>query len=265
MDKFEEQLMRYENGQMNPAEAAEFETLLAQIDTDLENSDWREICENLRIYRNAAPSEELLKSFQSAMAMEFPANRTFSLQATLRGIWERVFIAPTPAFRLAEFAVVLLIGIFAGQWLLSPQPVFTPSPEAVYAPSFQLRDVSSKEWQDLKMFLLDSEMLLLEIDNIADNETPDSEFLDMNAQTSKRLMRQMPMAEQVSVRMNDLLLVRYLSRLEMLLYEISNIEPDEADTALQMLKSMIRDSDLLIEARQLQIALRQNSAEVQSL
>jgi hypothetical protein len=178
--------------------------------------------------------------------------------------WGQVFAA-RPVLRYWQLAAVLLLGLFIGRWMWQPGTVTQEAAIISPQPLLQIHDINSKDWQNLQKFLMNSEMVLLEIDNMPEGVSNDSEMLNQQVDMSKTLLTMIPVAEQIGVQMNDIKFVRFLGRLEMLLYEVANLSQTDYATEINMIQSILRDSGLLFECRQLQLAIKQKPKGIEVL
>ena len=260
---FETLMRRYEAGEMSPEEQQQFEETLRLIETSDFGEDFSPIVARLKQHRFAEPPSHVMQAYRSNLADIFPVtDKPAGTGRTIR--WGQVF-SEKPVWRYLQFAAVLLLGIFLGRWMLQPGTNTSEAAMIMPQPLLQIHDISSKDWQNLQQFLLESEMVLLEIDNMPEAVTHDSDLVKQQIQTSKSLLAMIPVAEQIGVQMNDIKFVRFLGRLEMLLYEVANLSEEDTASELNLIQSIIRDSGLLFECRQLQLAIKQKPEGIEVL
>jgi hypothetical protein len=261
---FEAQMRRYEAGEMSAEEKRQFEETLRIIETSDFGEDYAPIVAQLKQHRFAGPPQHVMQAYRSQLADIFPVEDKPAATAGRTIKWGQVF-SGKPVWRYLQFAAVLLLGIFLGRWMLQPGSTTTEAAMMMPQPLLQIHDISSKDWQNLQKFLLESEMVLLEIDNMPEKITYDTDLVNQQIQTSKSLLAMIPIAEQIGVQMNDIKFVRFLGRLEMLLYEVANLSEKDTASELNLIQSIIRDSGLLFECRQLRLAIKQKPEGIEVL
>ena len=108
--------------------------------------------------------------------------------------------------------------------------------------------------------MLESEMLLLEVDNMKLDGVSRESDLSLSQTMARRLLRQILPMQQVAVDLNDLPTVRFLSRWEMALFEIANLQPTDLEITLPMVQTMIQETGLVVELMSLQNLFDQPSS-----
>lgn len=190
------------------------------------------------------PTAELLKEYRSMLSAQFkPAapNKRNAVE-TLR----HLISGKTISWRVVQVACLLLVGLLLGRLIYNPS-----KSERV---SIEQRPVQhSEELRFISDFLVESEMLLLEIVNrdLAKlDQYPDDFVLDSN--TAQQLLMQTFVLHQHALQLQINGLPELLTQMELILYELANTETREDRTQLtQELKKVITSNRLLDVSREL--------------
>lgn len=193
------------------------------------------------------PDRELLKSYRADLLKLFgPEQRQYEWVQQLGDWWERIF-RPRPLFyRLAGAAVLILVGVFVGRiYYSNPESEMTPpQPTTAVAANVIDRDF-------LNNYLTESEILLLGIENNRLDELH-PEDVQINRQIARKLLIQTSHIQQVSNGFKDEEILDYLTRLELLLLELSNAEEDDIIDAFSEVRRIVVESDLLQSVKTIQ-------------
>lgn len=152
--------------------------------------------------------------------------------------------------RLAGIAVLLLVGLFIG-WLLFGTGQ-EPPPPGVYEPGWYNRSISGQDLDYMNYYFLASEMVLLEIKN-SDGTEQDS-FIDNS--TAQKLLMKTFIVHELALQLNDPGMLRFLGQMELILYELSNVEPGEMLQTMESIRVIIDEAHMLDEIRGLQKILK---------
>ena len=97
-----------------------------------------------------------------------------------------------------------------------------------------------------------AELLLLEIKNI-DIRTPlNRADVEFNKDIAQKLLIKTFIIHEIALRQNDPKILRFLSKMELLLYEVSNVPAEELSQSIDAFNIIIDDSRLLDDARNFQ-------------
>ncbi len=262
--EFQEKLPRYQNGGMSAEEAAAFEKALQTWEEELRDSGLEQ---TLRRRRRPDPPPALLHAYHQALQAKFPPPRTVPTPAGIIGtVWDFLFARRGAGVRLAEALVILVMGIWIGRSFFMPAEHRPQTAEPVpVAPQFYLRGITQEELQKMDAFFVDSEMLLLQIANLSTAEDVVADEVAMIRKMARRLLPKTALMKEKSVRYNDLQMLHFLSRLEILLYEIANTDPDEMVESLAFIQEMFRETGIIQEARMLQEIYRSDAVPTAAL
>lgn len=262
--EFQEKLPRYQNGGMSAEEAAAFEKALQAWEEGLSGSGVEQI---LRRHRRPDPPPALLNAYHQTLQAKFPPSKVVRPPSGIaRAIWDFLFARRGAGVRLAEALVILAIGVWIGRSFLKPaEPLpVTPAPGRA-APQFYLRGITQEELQKMDAFFVDSEMLLLQIANLSTAEDLVADEVAMIREMAGRLLPKTALMKEKSVRYNDLQMLHFLSRLEIILYEIANSDPDEIIESLAFIQEMFRETGIIQETRVLQEIYRSDAVPTAAL
>jgi len=147
--------------------------------------------------------------------------------------------------RLAEVLSLLCIGILIG-WIFfyndEPQ-VSRGSAETGYYG----KPISKQDMEYLNYYFLASEMMLLEM---ANGDMVEDEFF-LEKETAQKLLIKTFIVHEVALKLNDPKILRFLTRMELILYELSNTEQDQLAETISSVRFIIDEAQLLVEVREL--------------
>ncbi len=254
-DEILKKMLRYQNGGMSPAEKIAFESELKAWEAFSNNETGTEIEKLLRNRKRPVAPPEVLRQYHRELGAQFtlPQNR-FSW----RKLWQiaRDFFIDSyqPSVRFARIAALLIIGIVIGRiFIFSPKntPLQVPQSAFKSAPGVFFHDVTDAERKQANEFIVDSEMFLLQLSNWNAENKPEVDELAATQEMARQMLRNTFVMKEKAVRTNDLQLLHFISRLELALYEIANLETEELLASLSFLQEMIHETGLLEEAQQM--------------
>jgi len=187
----------------------------------------------LKYQRPSVPSE-LKNSYYQQVNLSF-GQETFSEKFNL--LLNKLFGRRSSFARALQYAIFIIVGFIAG-WLL-----FVPSePDIVFQNSdpYQISQPVTKN--DLKLvyaYLQMSEMILLAIQN-------DTEYY-LNRELAQKLLIKTFSVSDIAVKLGNLRMIQFLNRMEILLLEASNLNEEELDESIALIRKVVEDSNLLRE------------------
>jgi len=195
--------------------------------------------------RPVAPSD-LLNSYYKKVDLSF-GRETISHKLSL--VLSRITGKRSPIFRITQFATLIIIGIVVG-WI-----VFAPvEPKVVFQsndPYQMSQPISSVDIEYIFYYLQASEMILLEIQN-----SPDPSDFYLNRELAQKLLIKTFRVSEIALQINNLRLINFLNRMELLLHEASNLNEEEINESLDTIKMVIEEADLLREVADLQTMMK---------
>ena len=134
--------------------------------------------------------------------------------------------------------MLVLTGLIAG-WILfsSPEPklyIPPPSPSSLSSP------VSQEEINYVYYYLLASEMILLDIENSMEKTE-----IYLDRELAQTLLIKTFRVHEIALQINNLQLLNFVSQMQLLLHQISNINPSEISDYIDTIKMVIKEAKLL--------------------
>jgi hypothetical protein len=191
----------------------------------------------LKYQRPSAPSD-LKNSYYQQVDLSF-GKESFSEKFSL--FLNKLFGRRSTFARAMQFVVFIIIGIVVG-WIL----FFPSEPNIVYQHSDPYQTSQPVSSDDLKLvyaYLQMSEILLLQIQN-------DPEFY-LNRELAQKLLIKTFRVSDITVKLGNLRMIQFLNRMEILLLEASNIDEEELNESIALIRKVVEDSNLLSEVENL--------------
>ena len=214
--------------------------------------EFYKIHSELLSYQRPAVPPVLLDSYYKQVDLTF-GRETLSNKITLFFNW---FIRKrSPVFRLVRFAFLIITGIVVG-WL-----VFAPVESKIV---FQSNDphqtsqpVSSTDIDFIYYYLQASEMVLLEVQHSSDP----SDFI-LNRELAQKLLIKTFRVSEIALQLKNLPLIKFLSRMELLLHDASNLDLEEMNESLERTKIWIEEANLLEEVKILLTMMKRTKDQI---
>jgi hypothetical protein len=163
---------------------------------------------------------------------------------------DKLIYTRSPWIRLAEVAVVLMLGIFIGTMLLSSPEKSKSIP--ILEPEQFAQPVSRVDIEFLSYYLGASEIILLELMN----GDSDAAGIFMDKEVGQKLLMKTFLVHEIALRLNEPEILRFLGLMEVILYDLSNMTPKEIDETLKFVRSLIEEKKLLPTIQDLQKRLK---------
>lgn len=251
----EKQMKLYLNGEMSEPEKVAFENLLADMEIAVEDlPEMHRTAKALHTRRRPSPPPELLQNYQQELKTTFADPPLFLRWRKRMGeLWRALVIQPSPALRFAEVAFLMIIGIYVGRSLLQTPAVVVVEDSYNNSGMFypNLRGVSEANRDQIREMLFGSEQLLLEIINAGDGEDFDEVEWELNRELADELLKIVVPMQQRAIQLNHPETLRFLSKMEIFLYDVANMESEEVAEALPFLKELVLETSLHLEVRRL--------------
>jgi hypothetical protein len=187
------------------------------------------------------------KNLKTGLLINAPVQRISSLI-------DKLIYTRSPWIRLAEVAVVLIIGILIGTVVLSTPEKTRSIP--ILEPDLFAQPVSRVDLEYMTYYFDASEMILLELMNSESDEN--SIFLDK--EVGQKLLMKTFMVHEIALRLNEPDILRFLSLMEFILYDLSNATPGELDETLKSVQSLIEEKKLLKTIQDLQKRIKKSGS-----
>ena len=250
--QFEKYFVDYVSGNLEEKEKRSFQMHLESCPTCPQRLDEFYFLHNkIKFRKRKNPDSELLTNYHKSLASEFSDGSqnkklTNLIDKTIKSIfWERSL-----SFRIAEVLGLILIGIFIGWLIFYPQTEINQSGNI--NPDYFTRPISKAEVEYINYYFQAAELLLLEIKNIDINTSLNKGDIEFNKSIAQKLLIKTFIIHEIALRQNDPKILRFLSKMELLLYEVSNVPTEELKQSMDAFHVIIDDSRLLDDTREFQ-------------
>ena len=102
---------------------------------------------------------------------------------------------------------------------------------------------------------LSSAYLFLEMNNMDETQSKEGYDIYLNREIAQKLLKKTFLVHEMALQLNDIRILRFLNKMEFIMYELSNMQEGEVDASLETVKMVIREADLLEEAKRLQMLM----------
>jgi hypothetical protein len=250
--QFEKYFVDYVSGNLEDKEKLSFQIHLESCLTCPQQLDEFYILHNkIKLRERKNPDSEVLKNYHKNLASEFSDDSQNKKSANLIDrIVESIFWERSLRFRIAEVLGLILIGIFIGWLIFYPQTEINQSGNL--NPDYFTRPISKAEVEYINYYFQAAEFLLLEIKNIDVNIALNKTDIEFNKSIAQKLLIKTFIIHEIALRQNDPKILRFLSKMELRLYEVSNVPTEELKQSMDAFHVIIDDSRLLDDAREFQ-------------
>ncbi len=240
---FEKLFESYFKGDLSPAEELYLQKhLLTCPECSKKIDDFYSVHLRLSSFERPAISTELLNDYHKQVDLSF-GKETMNQKIGL--LINRFISRPPPIIRMAQLAMLLVTGIIVGWFIFSPS-----EPEIIMqiGTPYQTTLPATKEnINSVYYYLQASEIVLLEIQNA-------ESFIDR--ELAQSLLIKTFRVHEIALQLNNVQILKFLTHMELLLYEASNLRDDEENEVLETIRMVIRETDLIVKARNLQSTLK---------
>jgi putative zinc finger protein len=249
---FENYFVEYVSGELDKNEKNDFQSHLDTCPTCPSRLDeFYELHGNLKSRKKKEPQLELLAKYHENLSSEFSESKTgVKLNQKIENIIESIFWQRSLNIRIAEVVGLILIGIFIGWFIFNPQSEIRI--DSNINPNYFPRPISKAEVEYINYYFQAAELLLLEIKNIDLKTSLNRADIEFNKDIAQKLLIKTFIIHEIALRQNDPKILRFLSKMELLLYEVSNVPSEELSQSVNALNIIIDDSRLLDDARKFQ-------------
>lgn len=251
--EFEKYFIEYVSGEMENSEKLRFQLHLEKCPICPNKLDeFYSIHQKIGSRARLKPSELFLNEYHNSISQMFPEDSKENvIIEKLIQIYEFLVTKKSYRIRFVEVAGLILLGIIVG-WF-----VFTPSQNQVnenYTDSQHFsQQIPASELAHINYYFQAAELLLLEIKNFDESMTISSADFEFNRSIAQKLLIKTFIVHEIALRHNDPQILRFLTKMEILLYEISNLDVEELNkSTLELFNLIIDDTNLLNEARHFQ-------------
>jgi hypothetical protein len=248
---FEQYFEGYFHGELSPAEELALLKHLQQCPSCSRKIEENYALHNLlKNYQRPSPDPTIRKVYYQQVALSYE-RETFAQKFKL--LIYRLTSSRSPAFRLAQLVMLVLTGLIAG-WILfsGPEP---PAVIPYNATAPINRPIAKEDVEYVYYYLLASEMILLDIEN---NVEQAEIYLDR--ELAQTLLVKSVRVHEIALLMNNLQLLNFVSQMQLLLYQISNINPSEISDYIDTIMMIIKEARLLTIVKALKRTFRDAEA-----
>lgn len=202
----------------------------------------------LATYSREEAPKDLYTAYEKQLEQQFQPEPLWKAAGkSVAHMLSSLFVSNTPSFRLARAFAILVIGVFVGRFFFLPTPEPTIQNTLVQSDTM----LSKEDIQFISNYVVKSELLLLTIANAASDEPTDDDIF-LNKDIAQSLLYQTAQVQRKAEALDDEVVDTFLTRLELVLLEISNREDEEIRDAFQTIREMVNDADMVQKSRRLQ-------------
>ena len=201
-----------------------------------------EVDRNLRIRKRPSPGKQPFDAYHQDLKNRIDAGLK---NYTLRNRILDLNSSQPRLLRLGEVFVLLMMGVLI-YWIIFYQsgPPATP---AQSGSSYYGKPISKQDMEYLNYYFLASEMVLLEMVN----GEVDNEGFFLEKETAQKLLIKTFLVHEVALKLSDPRILKFLTRMELILYELSNADDDQMAETISSVRFIIEESKLLTEVGEL--------------
>jgi hypothetical protein len=160
----------------------------------------------------------------------------------------------SPIYRAIQFTTLIIIGLIVG-WLL-----FAPiEPKIVFQrtePYQESQPISMKDLDYVQKYLQISEMILQEIQN-------ENDFY-LNRELAQKYLIKTSRVLVIAYQLNNTRMINFLNHMEQLLHEASNLNEENIDESVAIIRKIINDFKILREIRELKLLVEITRAQAEA-
>lgn len=246
----------YIEAELSDAEMIKFHNLLAQDSTFADHLDkFYQIHHQLKQYRRSQPDQILFHEYHANLKRQFYPSISVrrNVAHRLSIIIKNLIHTKSLWVRTVEAFALVLIGIMLG-WILfygGDDNGVTVDRSSEYFSN----PITDDDRNYIYYYFQASEIVLLEIDNMNEAQFKEGYDIYLNKEIATKLLKKTFFVHDKALQLNDIRILRFLGKMEIIMYELSNMHEGEVDEALEAVRMVIRDADLLEEAKRLQVVM----------
>jgi hypothetical protein len=209
----------------------------------------------LKEYQRPQPDKARLEEYHTQLKKQFcyPKNSNGNLINYLSLIIKNLIYTKSLWVRATETFALVLIGIFLG-WILFYGGDDKQSIDA-WESEYYSTHITNDDLNYIYYYFQASEIILLEMSNLNKAQTEEGYDIYLNKEIAQQLLKKTFSVHEIALQLNDIRMLRFLSKMEIILYDLSNMQEGEVDESLEGVKMVIQDGDLLEEAKRLQVIM----------
>jgi hypothetical protein len=206
------------------------------------------------------PAAELLHEYNQEVNKIFrkPNIHFRILPDRLAPLLDKIIYRTSRWIRIAEVTAIVLIGVVVGRFLFNDgQKTEVIEIKSV---TYLSKPVSKTDIDYLNYYFQASEMLLLEMSNMnSDDFSKSSDFI-INKEIAQKLLIKTFMIHRIAFKLNDLRILGFLSKMELILYELSNVDESTREVTVESILLGIEEQNLIEESRILQRIIQETTS-----
>jgi len=242
---FEKYLIEYINGDLTKSKYSELTEHLTHCSICSDQLDNFEPFHVMLLKRQRPnPPERIQKRYQNYLAVNFKSGARIRVISDY--FWNLIFGSESRLIRLAQVVALIFIGVILGRIFFYPS---ANSKHKMESTNFE-RNLSEGDLKLITTFLLESEMLLLEITNGEPNELSQNFEFSLDRELAKKLLMKTFLIHEKALQIQSQQVLNFLSQLELILYEIANSDEEEGIDLLEI-KQFIHQQKLLEVTRRI--------------
>jgi hypothetical protein len=249
---FENYFVEYVSGELDNNEIIAFQSHLKTCPTCAERfDDFYEFHSNLKSRKRKKPKPDLITEYHKNLSSEFPdpnIGKKWSQQ--FEDLFQSFFWPKSLNIRIAEVLGLILIGVLIGWLIFYPQTEIHRNINI--NPNYFHNPISRAEVEYINYYFQAAELLLLEIKNIDLKSPLNKTDIEFNKNIAQKLLIKTFIINEIALQQNDPKILRFLSKMELLLYEVANVPSEELSQSIDTFNLIIDNSRLLDDARKFQ-------------
>ena len=249
---FENYFVDYISGELENSEIVEFQSHLEICPTCSNRlEEFSKIHYSIKSQNRRKPPLDLIEKYRHNLDSIFSESKTVNRwDKNIENVFQTIFWRRSLSFKIAEVVGFIFIGIFIGWLIFNPQPEIQENTNI--NPDYFVRPISKAEVEYISYYFQAAELLLMEIKNIEAKSTINKADLEFNKSIAQKLLIKTFIVHEIALRQNDPKILRFLSKMELLLYEVSNVPTEELTKSIDAFNVIIDESKLLDDTRKFQ-------------
>ena len=212
----------------------------------------------LKNYEREAAPRAIYDAYMKQLRIHFAPEPLWKRSMRrLLNMMSKLFLSPSPSFRLVRAIAILIIGVLVGRTFFYPS-------QRVSVDSRKTQQVHTTLTKDDIQFITDyvvkSELLLLTIANSASDQPSDDDIY-FNKDIAQNLLYKTAQVQRKAQALDDDVILTFLNHLELVLLEISNRKDDEIRATFRDIKELVNETELVRKSRRLQQRLESTLSE----
>ena len=241
--QFENYFDEYIHGELDQEKDILFQTHLAECESCPGRLDeYYQVYVNLRRRQRPEIDRDLHRSYHKELRTRLLIKKPFGRVYLQLG---KLLYSRSPWVRTAEVVTLVLVGVTIGIYFFTDDPPQTYTSD-LNQKSF-IQPVSQVQLDYMNYYFSASEMILMELINGDPNEA--EAFL--TAEIAQKLLVKTFMVHEIALGLNNARMIRFLSRMELILIEIANAPPEETPEMIRAIRVSMLDAGLLEDVRDL--------------